>query len=61
MKDSSCEKVTVAATAVAHLELVLTAPRLGALDRVLEVITKLSVGSSFMHFTKEVTTQMLNS
>ncbi|BDA43076.1 Sister chromatid cohesion protein DCC1 [Coccomyxa sp. Obi] len=36
VKDSSCEKVTVAATAVAHLELVLTAPRLGALDRILQ-------------------------
>lgn len=36
-KEDSSEKVTVAATAVAHLELVLTAPRFGALDRILKV------------------------
>ncbi|KAK9915250.1 hypothetical protein WJX75_006737 [Coccomyxa subellipsoidea] len=35
-KEGSSEKVTVAATAVAHLELVLTAPRFGALDRILK-------------------------
>lgn len=40
VKDSSCEKVTVAATAVAHLELVLTAPRLGALERILQVMSR---------------------
>lgn len=36
-KEDSTDKVTVAATAAAHLELVLTAPRFGALDRILQV------------------------